>query len=107
LNIFAAVSTGRAKIGIHISNASILTARCGKMFWYKTHIHEVSCFVQDKGLGRNLYRLQHTSNREELNGRASSRFDTLVYVQSVLQRCSIHEFMEEAANQKAIMLSEN
>lgn len=64
------------------------------------HIHEVACFVQDGGLGRNLYRLRHTSNRENLNGMAPSRFDVLFYVQSILQRCSFNEFAEEATNQK-------
>jgi len=71
-------------------------ARCS----CKPHIHEVACFVQDGGLGRNLYRMCHTSNRENLNGMAASRFDMLVYVQSILQRCSINEFTEEATNQK-------
>ena len=61
----------------------------------KPHIHEVSCFVQDMGLGRNLHRLPHTSNREDPKGGAASRFDMLVYVQSILQRCSVHEFTEE------------
>jgi len=73
----------------------------------KPHIHEVACFVQDGGLGRNLYRLRHTSNQENHNGMAASRFDMLVYVQSILQRCSINESTEEVTNQKTITLSEN
>ena len=67
-------------------------ARCSG----KPHIHEVACFVQDGGLGRNLYRLRHTSNPENLKGMAASRFDMLVYVQFILQRCSVNEFTEEA-----------
>jgi len=64
----------------------------------KPHIHEVPCFVQDSGLGRNLHRLRRTSNREDLKKRAAFRFDILVYVQSILQRCSIYEFTEETTN---------
>jgi hypothetical protein len=94
-NIFAAVGTGRAKTGIHISDASINTARFHSFTpllddntdskgsetdlqlnekskpWQgvpgKPHIHEVLCFVEKRGLGRNLYRLRHTSNREDPN----------------------------------------